>query len=296
MGHPMKPLVCSRRDFLQLAGAAGLGLAWPQTVRAAGDGLTPPPLPSIEIEKGEWGDASLEDIQATLKSTARELWRHAGPTRMDAMRVQFRKAGPITIFQRAPDGKIRIGLAVSGQHWAQFAYQFAHEFVHALAAQSNDWKSKWHEPNHANHWLEESLAETGSLFAIRAMAKAWQTKPPYSNWKSFAPSLASYADERMVERAHQLPEGQPFAKWFAATLPELRKNPVQRAHNTIVARQLLPIFEREPSGWEAVTWLNLGKRDAKKSLERHLTEWKELCPEPRRKFVSTVAGEFGLKV
>ena len=284
----------SRREFIRLAGAAGLGFACGATARAAA--AAPPALPSIEVEKVGWGGASTADIRAVLKSTASELWRHCGPTRLEPLRVQHRKAGPITIFQRAPDGRVRIGLSPQGQFWSQFAYQFAHEFAHTLAAHTNDWKAKWHSATHANHWLEESIAETASLFAMRAMAKTWETEPPYPNWKSYAPSLAKYVADWMADPARQRPAGQTFAAWFAAALPELRKNPVDRTRNAIIAQQLLPLFEREPSGWEAVTWLNLGKRVADNPFPTHLAEWQEACPKERKKFVDALAGVFAVKL
>lgn len=100
----------------------------------------------------------------------------------------------------------------------------------------------------------------------------------------------------MVEPARQLPAGQTFAAWFTAALPELRKNPVDRNRNAIVAQQLLPLFEREPSGWEAVTWLNLGKRVADNPFTAHLDGWREACPQERKKFVDALAGVFAVKI
>src|SRR5258706_404741 len=108
----------SRRHFVRLGAAAGTALLLPNGSRAAEAGL--PSLPAIEVQKEDWGNASIADIAAVLKSAAGEIWRHCRSTRLDSIRVYFRAKGPITDFKRAPDGKILIGLNVKDRHWAQF--------------------------------------------------------------------------------------------------------------------------------------------------------------------------------
>ena len=88
------------------------------------------------------------------------------------------------------------------------------------------------------------------------MAETWRVRPPYPNWKDYGPSLAEYADDRI--RAAQLPSGKTLAQWFRENEPLLRQEPCQRDKNTVVATALLPLFEKQPNNWEAVTWLNDG--------------------------------------
>ena len=127
------------------------------------------------------------------------------------------------------------------------------------------------------------------------MAKTWVTNAPYPNWKSFAPNLRTYADKVLAEPARQLPAGQSFQTWFAATEPSLRTNAVQRTKNGVVAAQLLPLFEQAPSHWEALVWLNLGTRDPKLPFRRFLAEWRAACPAAHRGFVEEVAVLFGVE-
>ena len=249
---------------------------------------------ALEVQPGDWGSASAADIRAVTRSAGGEIWRHCPNTRLDRIRLRRDPKTPITHFQRDPDGAIVVGLNTRDTYWAQFAYQFAHEFGHILAAQAGDAPRKWRNTEHANHWFEESLCETASLFALRAMAKTWVTNAPYPNWKSFAPKLRDYADKVLAEPARQLPAGQNFSTWFAATEPSLRTNAVQRAKNGVVAAQLLPLFEQAPQHWEALVSLNLGTHDPKLPFRKYLAEWWIACPAAHRGFVEEVAALFGV--
>lgn len=226
------------------------------------------------------------NVAALLKSVANEIWRHCSQTKFLAagFAVYHNQQTPITHF-KLEDSRIRIGLSANEMYWAQYSFQFGHEFCHALIDHTHDEQRQWHVTQHANHWLDETLCETASLFVLRAMSKSWQTQPPYPNWKSFSGRLADYAKKRMEEPKHQLPAETTFPMWFRKELPSLRKDPVQREKNTIIACQLLPLFEATPAGWESVTALKLGKRDTERSLPDHLREWQANVREDLRPFV-----------
>lgn len=250
----------------------------------------------LRIKLDGFGGANEADIKAVLRSAANEIWRHCPSTRFTppGFEIYHNSKHPITHYQLSGDGYIVIGLAVEGNLWARFAFQFAHEFAHALMDHSNDAMKLWHQPEHANMWLEESICETASLFSLRAMARTWQTKPPYPNWNCYASALDDYATQRLADPAHRLPEGVPFAKWFAGVEPELRRK-WTRDKNSVIARQLLPLFEADPAGWEALPSLKLGAREADKSLAKHLTEWHTNAPAERRAFIASMAAVFGVK-
>ena len=63
-----------------------------------------------------------------------------------------------------------------------------------------------------------------------------------------------YAQERLALPEHHLPAGTSFVVWFRANEPALRHDPTKRDRNTIIAAQLLPIFEKEPRCWEALAF------------------------------------------
>jgi hypothetical protein len=71
---------------------------------------------------------------------------------------------------------------------------------------------------------------------------------------------------------------------------------MKRDWNTIIAIHLLPLFEAEPGGWESVTFLNRGPRDANETLAKHLVRWRSQCPADLSPFVSKLAAIFAIKL
>jgi len=186
--------------------------------------------------------------------TAAEFLRYWPRTQLPSIDVYHRADHPQTDSRRAAGNRIAIGLTARDNHWAQYSFQFAHECCHALINYSNDERGLARDRRYANLWLEESLCETASLFTLRALSRSWLIAPPYGVWRDYASWFAAYAQERLALPEHHLPAGTSFAVWFRANEPALRKGPTERDRNTIVAAQLLPIFEREPRGWEALAF------------------------------------------
>jgi hypothetical protein len=248
----------------------------------------------IKVQARVFGTDAVADIIAVLNSAALEIWKYCPKTRLGGIDVYYRADHPQTDFERNSRGRISIGLTARGTHWAQYSFQFAHEFCHTLANYGNNAQRSARHPLGANFWLEESLCETASLFTLRAMSRSWQTAPPYPTWREYAPWFNTYAEQRLALPEHNI--GQPFIVWFQAHQPALRRNPAIRAWNTIVAIRLLPLFDAEPRGWESVTFLNRGPRDADESLTKHLAEWRSRCPTDLRPFVAKLAAIFAIKL
>jgi hypothetical protein len=264
-----------------------------EAVRAADNRTTWTRAPlDIAIRGGGFGKASPADIHAVIQSAAGELWRYCPHTQLAAIDVYHRADHPQTDFETVSGGRIAIGLATQGTHWAQYSFQFSHEFCHALANYSNNARPPVRCPRHANLWLEESLCETASLFALRAMGRSWQTDPPHPAWWEYAVWLNSYAKERLALARNRPPPGMPFSIWFHENQSFLRRNPTERSRNTIIATHLLPIFEAEPRGWEALAFLNSASINPKSSLARHLAQWRSRCPQRLRPFVTKVEAVF----
>jgi len=249
----------------------------------------------IHVQVNGFGGVSAPDITAVLQSAAFELWRCCPHSQLNGIEVYYRPDHPQTDFKRMPTGRIGIGLSVRDSHWAQYGFQFAHEFCHTLANYGDNQRMIRYS-RHANLWLEESLCETASLFALRAMSRSWRTDPPYAAWRSYAPWLNDYVEKRLALPEHHLPAGRPFLTWFRQNQSALRQNSDMRDRNTIIAIQLLPVFEAEPHGWEAITFLNRGSRDAKESLAQRLAEWRSQCPRELRPFVTRIAAVFAVKL
>lgn len=281
----------TRRHFLRLA-AAVIPTCLVKAEEPQGAGR----ILDFKIS-GDFGTASQADIRAVIHSAASEIWKHCPATRWQTRGFfVFRNEGsPITLFDHTTDQRVAIGLNCRDTFWAQYAYQFAHEFLHALAGHSNDWRLPRIKGKKPNHWLEEALCETASLFALRAMAKSWKTEPPYPNWKDFGDALHRYAEDRIEATRKEFPDDgdEDFHRWFRGEEKSLRESATQRDKNNRIALRLLPLFEKEPAGWEALAFFNLGERGPDTTLPEHFRIWREQAPDGLRPFVGKIAAIFG---
>ena len=236
--------------------------------------------------------APAANVEAVARSAAGALWRHCGEEELAGPGIDLfhRPEGPIALHRRTEEDRVRVGMSSRDTRWAQQAFQFAHEFGHVIARHTRGAAPRQPAGHHPNLWLEESLCEAASLFALRAMAREWETAPPYPNWRSYAPSLQSYARQRLEESARTLPPDRPLGPWLRANEPAMRRDAVIRPLNNVVAARLLPALEAEPAGWEALAHLNRGPgTGAEPSLREHLTAWRQACPPRLRPFVNRLA-------
>jgi hypothetical protein len=280
-----------------LAGVLCLSFLGPSAIEAAGPTfLAPKQVLDIRVQANAFGSASPADITVVLRSAASELFRYCPHTQLAGIDVYYRADHPEIDSKRTPAGRIAMALSARDTHWAQYSFQFAHEFCHALANYANNSRQAIPGTPNTNLWFEESLCETASLFSLRAMSRTWQSSPPYPAFRAYAPYLGDYAQQRLAQPENHLPAGTPFSAWFRQHQGALRKDAGHRDWNTIIARQLLPIFEAEPAGWEAVTFLNRGSSNTQKSLSEHLAQWRANCPDRLRPFVSKLANVFAVRL
>ena len=250
----------------------------------------------IRVQANAFGNASPADITAVLRSTASELFRYCPRTRLSGIDVYYRADHPEIDSKRTPAGRISMALSARDTHWAQYSFQFAHEFCHALANYADNRQQTIPDTPNANLWFEESLCETASLFSLRAMSQTWESSPPYPAFRAYAPWVGDYAQQRLTLPANHLPAGTSFLVWFREHESALRKDAGHRDWNTIIASQLLPIFEAEPAGWETVTFLNRSSSNGRQSLSEHFAQWRANCPNRLRPLVGKLAGVFGVRL
>ena len=253
----------------------------------AEDGTSrPQPATDIRVSPAGWGSADPENIGKVLESTVAQFRPHLAKRHFPTIVVSHDKDGPITRYKRGAGGEIFVGLNVSNRYWAQYAFQFSHEFCHILCNYRPDASP--------NRWFEESLCETAALFALRSMAREWKDSPPYPNWKEFSSSLKKYADERL--KKFSLAKDTPFSTWFVRNEASLRATPRSRNKNGTVAALLLPLFEKDPSRWEAVGSLNPQAAKKRESFREFLQRWHDAAPKKHRGFIGELAKGFGLSV
>jgi hypothetical protein len=208
-------------------------------------------MPNIIIEDGEWGSSCLEDIRAVAQSVCNIFFTDAAIDVADSIIVRFSKLhGPMALLDRGPNNEHIILVNAKDCRWSQLAYQFAHEYCHVFSAH-------YRVPLHNRfRWLEESLCETASLYAMLRMGEVWQTTPPYSSWVSYAGSLTDYANERInaVERFNTSDE---FRSWLDSNIDRMAADSIIRELNNVVAVRLLSYFQSFPDAWRSVTGINI---------------------------------------
>jgi hypothetical protein len=262
-----------------------------------------PSLGLVLVVHDGWGEASPDDVAQVLASAAATLLEHAPggvahPVSVRPCAASGRCAeAPFNTF----DGvRFIVELAAIGLHWDGYAYEFAHELCHvlatsgAVAASPEPLATAWAFHERANRWFEEAICETASLFALRRMAEVWAHRPPFPNWRPYASALGEYAEARLREPARQLPKDTSLAALYADNAARLRELPVDRPFEDIVSLRLLPMFEDDPSRWEALTRLRGSDPSAWDDLGGLLATWRARVSEPHRELVDAIAHELGV--
>ena len=202
----------------------------------------------ITITECDWGEAKRCDIRKLLNDVAshinREL-RRPFDGQINVLNLPGLTA-PRTFWRRSSREPYEINLTVKGRDWCKFSYQFAHEFCHIISGHDN-------LRDNPNNWFHETVCELASIFTIRRMAKRWPSHPPYHNWTDYARPLAQYGDDLAAQVAKDMPSEGLFEQWLSSRVDDLSDDPYRRRDNAVVACRLLPVFENDPRGWNAVT-------------------------------------------
>jgi hypothetical protein len=266
----------SRRHFLTGLLACGAG-------RTAIAG--PPEGLRFRVAADGWGAAGVAEVEAVVKSAAGVLWKFFPDLRREPFVVLRGREGPIVHYQRNVMGEIVMKLDTQDYLWCQYVYQFSHEFCHILAGfEDRAWK--------ANHWFEETLCETASLFVLRRLGGVWDRQPPYPNWRTYAPEFRRYAQGVMDSRV-QVGDAH-LADFYRKHRTTLERTPQDRALNGALALPLLEMFEGAPEAWEAVAWLNRTPTPKGESFNAFLERWRAAVPVRHRGFVGEVMRRFGV--
>jgi hypothetical protein len=239
----------------------------------------------IVVFPGEWAGSGLADIRKVCESAGKSLTAQLPDDGFAPIFVYRNKTGPITLFRRGTGNEYIVRVNTGGRKWAQLAFQFSHEFCHIVCNHRN--------AKNPQLWFEETLCECASLYSLRRMAVEWKTNPPYSNWKNYSKSLASYADDRMKKYAGRK---ESIVKFYQTNKTAIEKTGTNRELNTNIAIKLLPLFEATPQAWQSLRYLNLGPAKENLSFKAYLTGWHNRVPAKHRPFIQQIATKFGLKL
>lgn len=242
-------------------------------------------MPTFRVDPEGFGSSGQADMRALAVSAGRELWRWFPEYEIEPFVVSRGKSGPIVLFKRNGRGEIVMKLDTQDRLWAQFAYQFAHEFCHILC--------DYREESKENKWFEETLCETASLYVMRAMAKAWETDPPYANWRHYGKALKSYTDGVIAEREQLKPD--ELAAYYRKHREKLEASDTLRDLNGAMSLVLLQLLEEKPEHWESIRWLNASE-PKQRSFTEYLQAWHDEAPKRHHAFIRHVAELYGISL
>lgn len=241
-----------------------------------------PFIPDLLIVRDGW-NTPIHNVKAVLNATAAEFWSQTPDLEIPPI-IVYPKGGPIVYFQRGPDREFTVHLDTGETFWAQYAYQFSHELCHILCQYDRD--------PHGQKWFEESLCELASIDTLRRMGKSWKSSDLPQHLKDFAPHLTTYAAD-LVKKG-TLDDGETLSRWYQVHQKELLESATNRPLNTVVAVQLLPLFEEKPLRWRAVRYLNAATPTGLQTFEEYLRDWRGHCPDDSREVVDEIARKFGI--
>jgi hypothetical protein len=250
------------------------------------------PSYSLQLQDG-WTNVEQTNLYAVISSVAGDFLQYFPDRRWPGMTVQpggeFRLSPDAALAAKSARGVV-ISLPPSGMNWPDYVYQFGKAL--GYVAQNADVP----RPHEAG-WFVDSLAELGGLFSLRSLGESWSVKPLFPGWQAHAVALRSKADELMA--GHYLPEKSSLRGWYEQNKEKLRQPSGNPDAAFTVAVALLPLFEANPSRWEALSAVGMRRpRNLSKTLTfaELLDEW-HYCVAPKHKpFVRRVAREFGITV
>jgi hypothetical protein len=237
------------------------------------------PAPTTEEEVKNF-IAALSTLNSITHQFEKNLHQNDSNIKIPPITVSFGKENPMAEYQKAPGDRGSIILVGDLSRPQQLAFQYAHEMVHTLVLHTNKNIPKTNFRYHSNSWLEESLAEVGSLYSLRALEGDFR----------------SYSDLRKKSFDQTESKRESFEGWFKRNQSVLRKNPIDRKNNFMIAEKLLPLFEADPKGWGTLPYLSAQEHQEGQSLESYMTNWYQAVPSVGKVFVKNVAEVFGIKL
>ncbi len=238
----------------------------------------------LVVAQDGWGEARPADVEALLANVAVHLVGRLRDGFEEMICVAPAPPGvlhPRTLNRYSSDAPVVIWLTARDRRWAKYSFQFGHELCHAVQPYEQLFRT-------ANSWFQESMCEVASLFVLRRMSETWRADPPFPNWADYAGALSGYAEERLQCPAHQLPSEMTLSRWVASQEDSLRRDHEQRDKNAVIAGELLPLFEDNPAGWNAIRRFPVSSA----RFKDYLSEWRDQVDSVDRGFAETIIRRF----
>ena len=248
---------------------------------------------NIAVRPNNSDNAHIPSVKALLTDTANHLNHFLRNPFSGVIEVQIASndpKAPITLNRYLRHEPIKVLLSASDAYWCQYVFQFAHEFCHVL---TNHYEQLLGNPN---AWLHETICEIASIFVLQRMARQWCNSPSISGQHGYARQFQIYADDRLGRQEIKLPSGMDLPGWLKSREKELRSTDVtddhQRLNQSLVAYILLPIFEKSPEGWNAITKFPTSTGE----LPEYISDWYLSVDHDDKNFVAILSDALGHKV
>lgn len=231
----------------------------------------------LRIDAGDFGmeEEELRTLfEETIARFPRALSRKDPP-----LFISRHSEGPMVLYERTPRGEVAMRLDSGDRYYAQLIYQFAHELAHVRA----DYQPVRHE----NKWLEETLCETASLFALRQLASHWEHHAPSRALRDYRENLASYADRVMEARSPLTRQTAPA--FYRKHRETLRRSATERTLNGAFANLIFPLLEAEPRHWRTLATF---PRAEGATLAQHFKAWRSATPRKHHRFLKNLESLF----
>ena len=234
-----------------------------------------------------WNAQMRQDMLAVLDLAAGMLLPYFDDPCALQIRVRRTHRNPEISYALDPDGAFSMALNTGEDYWAQMAYQLSHEFCHVLCNYRNQ---QWDE----DKWFEEALCETASLFVLRSLLSVWPETSFGARHPHYRSRLEQYVWDTLGQPHRQLRDNESLGEWYEAHREHLRACRYERPLTQLIANQLLPLFEKSPSRWRALRYLNLGVATPQTQFPERLRLWSEQACRQFRAFVAELVILFGV--
>ena len=124
------------------------------------------------------------------------------------------------------------------------------------------------------------------LYTVRSMGVTWKKNPPFPHKTTYAKHLLEYADNAAEDVAGQAPDDESWEEWLRKHEERSRADPYERVGNGIIALRMLPLFENNPEGWNAIRRLPASEV----RIGEFLTQWKEAADPQDRELIQRIEG------
>ena len=227
----------------------------------------------IVVLNANWGATSLTAIHGVLMSVFEVLVDALGRHPVAQIEVGHCPGEHfLAVNQTRP---YRMYLSAWNRYWSKYAYQFGNLLGRILTGCDPHQEHKY-------RWLDNSICEAASLYALHRISETWVERPPRAVYRAeeFAPSHEAYA--RRIEGEYKLAVETSLGQSIRQGREGLETGKQRSDIVGIVVCDLLEMFQNAPDLWQDCTALASCDPRQNATLEDYLDTWARAADRPGR--------------